>query len=138
MSIKKEKWVQQMMIKFEKDPRAKHNWKRKDNVVEVTYSNNRYNIKMGRSFCCPEDNFDLQTGIAIAYARLIDEEIPAYVLRDKFNINDIATGQLFDLVRNQERYCKVKEAKGGYTCTNIKTGKRLIVHENEEVIPFYP
>lgn len=138
MSIKKNKWVLQMMTKFEKDPKAKHNWRRENNAVEVAYSNSRYNIKMGRSFCRPGDRFDLQTGIAIAYARLIDEKIPAYVLKDKFNIDDIATGELFDLVRNQERYCKVKKANGGYSCTNIKTGKHLIVHENEEIIPFYP
>lgn len=138
MSIKKEKWILLMMTKFEKDPKARHNWRKKDNSVEVAYSNSRYSVKVGRSFCSPGDTFHLQTGIAIAYARLIDEEIPAYVLKDKFNINDIATGELFDLVRNQERYCKVKKVTSGYSCTNIKTGKHLIVHENEEVIPFYP
>lgn len=138
MLTKKEKWIMRIMTEFEKDIKAKHSWNKNNNSVEVVYSNNRYNIKIGRSFCNPKDKFNLQTGIAIAYARLIDKEIPVYVLKDNFNINDVVIGQLFDLVRNQERYCKVKKTENGYFCTNIRTGKYLIIHENEEVIPFYP
>ena len=144
MNVKREKWITEMLNKFYADKKSPTvTFNQELNATQVSYFISEFHVERGLYFW--ENFFDDESyseyhkrAVAIAYARLNEIEVPPYVLKDKFNINDINTGQLFDLVRNQGRYCKVKKVTNGYSCTNIKTGKHLIVHEDEEIIPFYP
>lgn len=58
------------------------------NTIIVAYADNVDEPLIGVAKCNPNDRYDREIGIAIAYARAIGEDIPDYVLDSNVSLND--------------------------------------------------
>lgn len=97
--------------------------------------------KMGSAFCSPADEFDLETGIAIAWARMHGVKVPEWVLNDGVKEVDISTLKNGDIFRkanndNGHTYKMVgKDNDGDYVTYDRYTGKyQLFYWDSEKVI----
>lgn len=66
----------------------------------VVYGDSVANPKIGVSKCSPDDKFNLDMGVAIAYARAVGEKVPDYVIKD---FNDIEIEFLAKAAREVEK-----------------------------------
>lgn len=60
----------------------------KNSIVIIDYEKS----KSGMSKCAPNNEFDLDTGVAIAWARMKNIEIPEYMFEDIKRISELDTG----------------------------------------------
>ena len=93
------------------------------NTIIVAYADSVYAPLIGVAKCNPNDNYEREIGIAIAYARAIGEDIPDYVLDSNVSLDEdedwnsyvefgeigiggkfIEDGELFIKVSNDKAY----------------------------------
>ena len=58
------------------------------NTIIVAYADSVYAPLIGVAKCNPNDNYEREIGIAIAYARAIGEDIPDYVLDSNVSLDE--------------------------------------------------
>lgn len=112
---KKEKWVKKMSDSFYEIENLTPKTVgaiQIDNTIAVMEIGSTTNPGIGVAKCSPEDSFDYDTGIAIAYARMRNFAIPEYVLTDKIPLMKVARGQHF--IAEGKHYVKVSEMTEGY------------------------
>lgn len=109
----------------------------KDATVVTTVEkegDSKYSGHYGKSYCKRGDTYINYVGIAIAFARYMNESIPDYVLHDKIYLKDLRLGEMFRIKRTKEEYVLYKIDGNKYAFTNIRTGKRDVSYNaNEEV-----
>lgn len=94
----------------------------------------KYSGHYGKAYCKRGDTYINYVGIAIAFARYMNERIPDYVLHDKTYLKDLKLGEMFRIKRTKEEYVLYKVDGNKYAFTNIRTGKRAVSYfSNEEV-----
>lgn len=114
---KKEKWVKKMSDSFygmENHTPKTVGAIQIDNTIAVMEIGSTTSPRIGVAKCSPEDRFDYDTGIAIAYARMQNFTIPEYVLADKIPLIKVKYGQHF--ITNGKHYVKISAMKEGYIC----------------------
>ena len=129
-------WIKKMYEKYLNDINMECTVDRVSRTVEVCKRISKYVKKISKSYCDPSDTFDRETGIAIAYARLIGEYIPDYVLQNKMLVKDVKIGGMFILKSNHKTYVKVCEHPSYYNeyrCTFIENGEIVIISDDSEV-----
>lgn len=129
-------WIKKMYEKYLNDINMECTVDRMSRTVEVCKRISKYVKKISKSYCDPSDTFDRETGIAIAYARLIGEYIPDYVLQNKMLVKDVKIGGMFILKFNHKTYVKVCEHPSypnEYRCTSIENGEIVIISDDSEV-----
>ena len=97
MNAKRANWVKSMVIALIKEELANPTTVGAiavDRQVSVLYLDTE-NPKIGVAKCNPSDTFDLETGLAIAYARANGRFIPDYVLYDGTHFNAVGVGTRF-------------------------------------------
>ena len=113
------------------------------NTVAVMTINTIDKPRIGVAKCSPDDNFDLDTGLAIAYCRMIGMSVPDYVLTDisKKSICDLKVGEHFQVYGR--RYVKIEPMKKRYLeqlgetrltcdCYCLDTGKIVRVYKDNK------
>lgn len=83
-----------------------------ENTVAVMTINTTDNPRIGVAKCSPNDEFDLDTGLAIAYCRMSGFSVPNYVLTDepeKVYISELEVGEHFKY--NNKTYVKTSHGK---------------------------
>ena len=114
------------------------------NTVAVMSISTTVEPRIGVAKCSPDDDFDLDTGLAIAYCRMIGVSIPNCVLTDipKKPIWDLKVGDHFRL--DGRRFVKIEPMKKRYLkqleetrltcdCYFLDTGKIVRVYKDSEV-----
>lgn len=81
--------------------------------------------KIGVATCSPTDDFDLDTGLAIAYARMVGRDIPQSVINGKDEpttaaMSNLKCGQRFHYLSDNYTYCGVD--------TTVKDDRRYMVY----------
>lgn len=84
--------------------------------------------KIGVAKCNPSDKFDLETGLAIAYARANGKDVPDYVLNDGTAFKEVAVGAQFS--HDNKRFIKI-DNNSAY-CYN--DGEVYVSEGNEYVV----
>lgn len=133
-------WIKQMYEKFLNDINMECTVDRINGTTEVCKRISKYVKTISKSYCDPSDKFDREIGIAIAYARLIGEHIPDYVLHNKKLVKDVRIGGMFVLKFNHKTYVKVCEHPSypnEYRCTSIENGETVIISDDSEVEKIY-
>lgn len=109
---------------------------RNDRKLTIT---NLYTNKHGSSFLKDGDDFDIVTGVGIAWARLKNEEIPI-INNTTVRISDLKYGDLFSLCNSATIYCFVASHPTIYDCFIVTTKDgsliNLRVHSSTQVINF--
>ena len=129
-------WINEMYEKYLNDTSMESVSDRMNGRTEVYKVISKHVKKVATSHCDSSSKFDRKTGIAIAYARLIGEDIPDYVLHNKIIIKDITIGGMFVLKFNHKTYVKVCEHPNypkKYLCTSIEKGEKVLMSGDEEV-----
>ena len=108
------------------------------NTVAVMTINTTDNPRIGVAMCSPGDDFDLDTGLAIAYCRMIGMSVPDCVLIDepeKVHVSEIEVGEHFRY--NNKIYVKTSRAKNGICSPCWKATYYIVycldTHEIEEL-----
>lgn len=138
---KKEKWIANWSEAFKKEEKKSPRTVGAvviGNTVAVMTINTTNNPRIGVAMCSPDNEFDLDTGLAIAYCRMTGFSIPNYVLTDepeKVHISEIEVGEHFRY--NDKIYVKTSRARDGFRGTLYKaiyyTAYCLDTHEIEEL-----
>ena len=110
----KSSWVKEMTKNFYHDESKNPNTVGVigiDNTIIVVYGNSIENPKIGIAKCNPTDNYDIELGIAIAYARATDKTIPNWVYSDdeELTFDEVKIGDMF--IKNYDIYLKVDKNK---------------------------
>lgn len=93
--------------------------------------------KIGTAFCSPSDDFDLETGIAIAWARMHNVKVPEWVLNDgarEIRISALKTGDIFKTLDgdNHQYEMKGKDNDGDYVTYDRYTGKYQLFYADDD------
>lgn len=108
------------------------------NDRKLTVTNLRTN-KHGSSFLKDGDDFDIVTGVGIAWARLKNEEIPI-INNTTVRISDLKYGDLFSFCNDTTIYCFVASHPIICDCFIVTTKDgsliNLPVHSSTQVINF--
>ena len=85
-----------------------------DNTVAVMSIDTTIKPRIGVAKCSPDDDFNLDTGLAIAYCRMIGISVPDCVLNDtpKVSICDLAIGNHYR--HEGRRYVKISHMRREY------------------------
>lgn len=95
-----------------------------DNTVAVMDIRTTESPRIGVARCNSDDEFDLDTGLAIAYARMKGKNIPDFIYKDEpelVSIMDIEVGQHFRMrgrtyVKTEEMKIKQSDFYKGFPC----------------------
>lgn len=98
-----------------------------DNTVAVMDIRTTDCPRIGVARCSSDDEFDLDTGLAIAYARMKGKTIPNFIYNDEpelVSIMDIEVGQHFRLrgrtyVKTEKMKIKQSDICKGYPCCEV-------------------
>ena len=134
--MKRMEWINWMYHKYLDDNTIGCKFYTDKKTIEVYTLTSRYRKQSAFSYCHDDDKFDVAIGIAIAYARLIGEKVPDYVLQNKIIVKDVEIGGMFILKFNHKTYVKVCEHPSypnEYSCTCIENGEMAIISDDSEV-----
>ena len=129
-------WINWMYRKYLDDKTVNHKVYTDNKTIEVYTTTSKYRRQSAFSYCYDDDKFDIMTGIVIAYARLIREQIPDCVLYNELKVKDVGIGKMFILKFNHKTYVKVCEHPcypNEYRCTSIENGESAIISDDSEV-----
>lgn len=96
--------------------------------------------KIGVATCSPTDEFDLDTGLAIAYARMVGRDIPQSVIDGKDEpttaaMSSLKCGQRFHYLSDNYTYCGVDTtAKDDRRYMVYCEGNRKMYHFVDDVV----
>lgn len=105
-------------------------------ITQITYQVDDYHLEYGTAKCSTSDTYFYKTGIAIAYARLIGEQLhPDFICDMHVKLKALKAGDIIKLHEDSEYSCKVlntyKDTVDGSTATivtvkSLKTGRYFV------------
>lgn len=106
MLNERKEWVEKVMNDCYKE------WESRPDTIECIITKNTVVImdyeKMtnGMAKCAPGDNFDLDLGVAIAWARMKNIKIPKWVFEKRKKVSELESGDYFNFKNMDYHMCR--------------------------------